>query len=260
MTRYYLDTTAQIERHAGDPERRKIVQDLLRGEKHATSSHVRREWKGIVEDCAVDVLNACKKAETIGDVFAQLGSGFFRKPGQRLRVLAILAGGDFPPSVDELEIRTRTFLRSEADALFCAGIDEVRDASVCSLSRERAAAQPNGRWSITTSCRKAECVCDHDEFVAANSAGLTEGAQALKASDDQKHRNMGTNTLKVLASEDPLVAKGANCHQGKGPGGDLTIALECGDDETLLTTDHSFDIICPALNKRHLRFAHTPEP
>jgi len=64
---------------------------------------------------------------------------------------------------------------------------------------------------------------------------------------------MGKKAREALESSDPLATKGKACHAANGLGGDICIALECGADETLLTTDASFDVICPAIGISHKR-------
>jgi hypothetical protein len=69
-------------------------------------------------------------------------------------------------------------------------------------------------------------------------------------SDDAK---MGKAALKALDDVNEGATKGKACHDYGGIGGDICIALECGADETLLTTDASFDLICPAIDVKHKR-------
>jgi hypothetical protein len=58
---------------------------------------------------------------------------------------------------------------------------------------------------------------------------------------------MGKKAQEVIEHPDPLFRTGQNCWGSKGLGGDISIALECAEDERLLTTDRSFDVICPAV-------------
>ena len=66
---------------------------------------------------------------------------------------------------------------------------------------------------------------------------------------------MGQLAISVLKR--PQDRKGKNCW---GKLGDVSIAVECARDEVLLTTDRSFDTICPALGLTHLRLAATTAP
>ena len=60
---------------------------------------------------------------------------------------------------------------------------------------------------------------------------------------------MGVNATNALADDaDESATKGKACHGANGIGGDICIALECGKDEVLLTTDRSFERICPAID------------
>lgn len=257
MTRYYLDTTAHLERHAGSAEVQREVARLLGDEEHATSTHVYREWKRIVDGGATDIVNALRSAEGMKDVYARLAQGRGRSPGQRLRVLSMLAGGE--STTETLGIRARTFLRVQSRALFEARLSDIRDGSACGLARE-VPRQREGRWELKTMCKKGECDCRQDEFLEEQQPRPDQAAAALDHSDARPaDRKMGRTATKILASGKPLDRKGKNCYGGT-LGGDISIALECAADETLLSTDESFGFICRALGLQHHRLSATPPP
>ncbi len=64
---------------------------------------------------------------------------------------------------------------------------------------------------------------------------------------------MGTNASEILDRMPTADSKGKACWGAAGLGGDICIALECAPEETLLTTDASFDLICPAVGINHHR-------
>jgi hypothetical protein len=76
-------------------------------------------------------------------------------------------------------------------------------------------------------------------------------AHALESSDRDADRKMGRKARLAIESQHTNSTKGVACHGAGGIGGDICIALECAEDETLITTDQSFDLICPAINRRH---------
>lgn len=257
MTRYYLDTTAHLERHAGNAGVRNTIRSLLGGGRHASSSHVYREWRRIVDAGAVDVLNVLTGATEMRDIYSSLAQGGGRSPGQRLRLLSMLSGGE--TSTETLGIRARTFLRSESKALFEAGLDDVRDGSECGLARE-VPRRKKGRWELKTLCKKAECQCRQDDFLEGRLADARSAASALDVDTARPHdRKTGKAALKILSSKPKLDRKGKNCWGGT-LGGDISIALECASNETLLTTDQSFELICPALGIQHHLLSPTPPP
>jgi hypothetical protein len=257
VTRYYLDTTAHLERHCGSAEVRREAAKLLDGERHATSTHVYREWKRIVDGAATDILNALRTSSEMRDVYARLAQGRGRSPGQRLRVLAMLAGGEL--TTDTLGIRARTFLRSQSRALFEASVDDVRNGSDCGLAKELPRLR-SGQWELKTTCKKTECECRQPDFLSDQSP---RGERAARALDDpgarEPDRKMGRTADKILRSGRPLDRKGKNCWGGT-LGGDISIALECGSDEVLLSTDESFNFICRALGLQQHRLSATPPP
>jgi hypothetical protein len=76
-------------------------------------------------------------------------------------------------------------------------------------------------------------------------------AIALESSDRDNDKKMGKKARLALANDHRDATKGAACHGLNGIGGDICIALECAEDETLITTDKSFDLICPAIGRKH---------
>jgi hypothetical protein len=64
---------------------------------------------------------------------------------------------------------------------------------------------------------------------------------------------MGKKATDILERMPTNDSKGKNCWGAGGLGGDISIALECAADETLVATDASFDLICPAIGIAHQR-------
>ncbi len=259
MTRYFLDTTVQIERHAGAAAQRQAVDSRLVGAQHATSLQVLREWKRIVDGTSVDVLNLVRDGvDDFRELFARLSQGWGREAGQRLRVLAMLAGQSPAVEIPVLAARAELFLRSESIALFMAGLDEVRDGGQCGLAREVPKLQPRGRLELTTSCKKTDCDCVQPAFLEDRKVSIAATADVL--ADDNSYEALAKNIRTVMGKPDHNDRKGKACWGGHGLGGDLSIALECRADETLLTTDRSFEVMAPALSLTVDRIAPTPGP
>lgn len=107
-------------------------------------------------------------------------------------------------------------------------------------------------------CKKTECVCVQPQLLEDKKDEVSTVAAALK--NNARFRQMGRLAEKVIASQDPLERKGKNCWGAGGVGGDISIALECASDETLLTTDASFDVIGRELGIDVKRIAATPPP
>ena len=119
MTRYYLDTSAHIERWSGEPALRKGIAELLVDEAHATSSHALREWKGIVEGGAADILNLLEESSDGMDIealLARLSQGMHRDASKALRVLSMLSAGGVIDA--NIETRARYMIRTGARKLF----------------------------------------------------------------------------------------------------------------------------------------------
>lgn len=162
LWRFFLDTSVHIERHAGSGEVRRTIRDLLDEEHHATSSHARREWKAAIEAATAEVLNAIDDSEDLRDLAARCGQGWGRRPGQRWRVISMLAGGRLD-DLDAMAIRTRTFIRSESQALFEHRV-EVRNGSDCGLAKERVMEEPSGRFLFAPSAGSVNANADRTDF------------------------------------------------------------------------------------------------
>ena len=90
-------------------------------------------------------------------------------------------------------------------------------------------------------CKKTEQICRQVEFIEErqDQAGRTAEALVKNSPPDRKRdRQMGETVLKGLKA--PADRKGVNCY---GRTGDVSIALECGGKETILTTDRSYEVI-----------------
>jgi hypothetical protein len=209
---------------------------------HSTSTHVLREWKRIVEGGCADVLNILRERPgDIAEVQAKLTAGFGGTPRQASRILIMVTGDG--PLDSTLEIRARRFLRFESKKLFNRSIDTVRDGSECGLVRNAAHQDENGRWTLVARCKKDDKICRQDDFLGGERSRAEAAAQALIASVERPADvKMGKQMLKML----PVARdrKGSNCYWKTG---DISIALECGVKEVILSSDRSFAAIAPAL-------------
>jgi hypothetical protein len=261
LARYFLDTTAHIERWAGDRSRQERVRGTLTEGSHVTSTHALREWKHIIEGATADVLNALAGgAGSLGELFAALSQGWGRSPGQRLRVLSMLAAGEDPLDAELVQIRAQALLRYKSLALFHHQVNEVRDSSQCGLARNCVVFHRGKRQLLNHDtgrdrCKKTDTICRQDDALGAKTTGLKRAADALSKSFEASHRSMA-KVAKAAVSKPPD-RKGKNCY---GSLGDISIALEVRGDEVVLTTDRSFEVMAPALGIAVERFNATSPP
>jgi hypothetical protein len=257
VTRHFLDTTALVERWTGDPDARQAVSDALGEEKHASSTHVRREWIRLVEGTTAEVLNAMADGEEdLGTIFARLSQGWGREAGQRLRILSMLAGGNRRVSTAELRLRARQVLRATSKEMFEHHLDEIRDGSECGLARNRVQPVRGGRLVLVDKCKRTDQICRQDRFIEEQSADWTSSSKGLIDHAERKtDRNMGQLGLEI--ADDPPLGKGKNCY---GRTGDISISIECAPTETLLTTDRSFEAIAKGRGISVHRFKGTSPP
>ena len=259
MTTYYLDTTALIELWAGDGDTRAEIASLLeRGDGHVTSSHVRREWKRIVDSTAADVLNAIADGVSdFTDLYARLGQGWGRDSGQRFRVLAILANQEESVDLITLKLRAEQLLRYRSKVMFDHHLDDVRDGSECGLARNEVKRGPDGRYRLVDTCKRTDEICRQRDFIEERRAlWRTASEGLLKHASRDGDRKMGRIGLEVLNEEDRR--KGKNCYARTG---DISISVECRPgEETLLTTDRSFEAIGKEVGAAVQTVAATPGP
>lgn len=151
-----------------------------------------------------------------------------------------------------IEMRARDFQRVRARAMFRTQIDTIRDGTQCEVARRRPHPSSKG-WQYRATCRKTEDICSQPDFLKRNIARARQAAKALTTSSRADDAKMGKQALQALEGIDSRATKGKACHGALGIGGDICIALECEPAEILLTTDASFDLICPALGLSHKR-------
>lgn len=257
MTDYYLDTTALIERWAGESSVRDTLLGLLKEGRHATSTHVKREWKGIVDGTAADVLNAIRDDEDdLGSVFARLAQGWGRQPGQRLRILAMLANQRPDSSLVELRLRAQQLLRCGSQQMLSHHVHEIRDGSECELAENEVKRGRDGRYSLVDRCKRTDQICRQDQYVQDGLATWEGASKGLVDHSDRKSdRDMGHLGLELVV--DASKRKGRNCY---GRTGDISISLECRESEVLLTTDKSFEAMAKGTGIKVKRVNATPPP
>ncbi len=250
--RFYLDTSAQVERLCGPDTTREAVLTLLTNGGHATSTQVRREWNSIMLGACARLLNALVEATDVRDLEARMNRGFGREPQQNWMATQLLVARD--PDLRRAGMRARQYLRFGADAAFEQGVTAIRDGTDCDVARRNAIQDPKtGDWHHNNMCKKTENICSQPEFFAEHRDRAKAAATALEGSPRPADRKMGKEANKLLANTPSQASKGKACWGGGGIGGDICIALECGSQETLIATDQSFDLICPAIEVEHRR-------
>ncbi len=246
----YADTTALFEYNAGTAASRIAARAALTPtDDVVTSDHVEREWKRILFTAIRDILEAAEGESSIGGIFKRLGGGFGREQAQRLLALALLCGPtDDETSVHELRIRAQRFLRGDIERLLNRTVGTVRRTSRCGLATQRPQLDSSGRWHMKTTCKIREGICVHEERIENDLVRWNLGADALVNSDSNSLKKMGKTAREMAAN--PRVRTGKNTY---GHTGDLAIALECKPGEALVTSDHSFDALAPAMSFQVLR-------
>jgi hypothetical protein len=199
----------------------------------------------------VSLRNALATSTDWTDVVRKLSLGYGRAAARAMQVTHWITGSD-TTDFRIVAKRLDDFQRIRARAMFKSGIGTVRDGTNCDVARRRPRLRA-GTWRYKPQCKKTDDICDQPAFLAARKERAERAAKALLASERKADRGMGENALTALRGGRPEATKGKACHADKGIGGDIAIALECEEEEVLLTTDESFDLICPALGLTHIR-------
>ncbi len=254
---YYFDTSAQLDRHCGEARIRRTLKKLATDAGGvSTSSQVEREWNRIVLGALAALSKALWTAEDYTDVVRALSKAYGRKASQRWQVLNVVTENK-TADLDEVAARLEDYRRIRARAMWRTGLREVRDGTKCEVARRRLE-HDGGRWAYRDTCRKIEEICEQPSFLEANRDRAEAAAEALLKSEREGDQKMGKKALNALADEDRRSTKGAACHGGGGIGGDICIALECDEQEVLVSTDASFDLICPALGLKNQNPLRSP--
>lgn len=240
-----------MERIGGRGEVRVRLANLLAEGGHSTSTQVLREWNRIVLAGLVRLRNVLPAANDRTDIVARMREGAFGRDGvRRWQVTEWVMGSDSDLKV--VEMRAAHYQRIRARAQFKMGIATVRDGTECGVAVRKPYVQ-GGTWRYDEMCKKSEDICVQPSFLEEHRTRALDAAKALEGSDRPGDRDMGVKAKKNLEDLDVRATKGKACHGGGGLGGDICIALECGADEVLLTTDASFELLCPALGLKYER-------
>jgi hypothetical protein len=244
--RFYFDTSAQFERIGGTTEAREQLEKLVKRGDHSTSTQVLREWNRIVLGTCVKLMNVLPRCRDRNDVVNRMRANAFgpRAIGRRWQVTEWIMSNE--ADLRLVEMRAKNYQRIRARVEFMAGVNTLRDGTDCEVARRKPYRHKNN-WKYDEQCKKTEDICVQPDFLAQKRDRAMAAAIALEASDRSDDREMGKKARKAIEDSNPRATKGKACHAAKGIGGDICIALECAEDEVLLTTDKSFELICPAL-------------
>lgn len=255
MTSYYLDTSVQIERWFGSAQSRERITEVLGADGEcSTSSHVRREWKHVVDQSAVDMLNVLTSDDPQDDL-PRLAQGHGRSANRRMLVLFNVMKNHRGAAWtrEELRARARQMVEFRSDEMFSEGITTVRDTSECGLARAEHFTAPGGHYGLKTTCRRDEDICRQPDAIEDDLDTWEAGAAAL--GHVKRYESMGEAGLK-MASKKPD-RKGKNCYEKTG---DLSVALGSAPGETIVTTDASFEVIGPAIGRQVRKLPPTAQP
>jgi hypothetical protein len=253
LPKYYLDTSAHMERVGGKTEIRDRLKAMLGREMHATSSQVLREWNRIVFVACTKLLKVLPTAKDRMDVVNAMKQGYGREAARNWQVTEWIMGPD--EDFRLIEKRADDYARVRARAYFRAATPTVRDGTDCAVAA-RVPYEVGRELRYKHTCEKDHEICRQPEFLSENLAKAKAAATALLGARRKGDRKMGEKALRALDALSNNGSKGKACWAGNGIGGDICIALECAPDETLLAVDESFDYLCPALELEHEKIRH----
>lgn len=238
----FVDTSALVSYYTAASDQRARVRDALDGEPTFSSEHVIREWRRLVAEAGDTILTAALQEPDLSTFYGRLQRrAFGRDASKRLALMAALVlPGETGTTIEDVIIQARSMLRGHHRTYEDRVIDEVRSRSSCPLAVGQIR-EENGSWKFDFMCRKSEDICGRIDHVENQLTRWDAGADALIESGVDSFLKMG-RTAKEF-HDDPRSAKGRNCW---GSTGDLSIALDC-EDEQLVTTDKIFGALGPAM-------------
>jgi hypothetical protein len=239
-----------MERIGGKREIRDRLKVMLGRGGHATSSQVQREFNRIVLTACTKLLKALPVAQDRMDVVNWMKQGYGREAARNWQITEMIMAEDV--DFRAVEKRAADYARVRARAEFRAITPTVRDGTECAIA-VRVPLEKHGALEYGSTCQKDAEICRQPEFLQENLDKVTAAAAALLNSKRKPDREMGKKALANLEKISANGTKGKACYASNGLGGDISIALECEPDETLLATDESFDLLCPALGLKHER-------
>jgi hypothetical protein len=200
------------------------------------------------------MLNTLVSSDPTDDL-PRLIQGHGREGNRRILVLFCMMkegkGKDW--TRDELRLRARHMLKFRSEEMFRGGLAAVHDSSDCGLAEKEVAPDQAGLYTLKTTCKKSEQICRQPDAIDEELDRWTSGAEKLRESSP--HESMGETGLKMASSRPER--KGRNCYEQTG---DLSIAVDCPPNATVLTTDQSFEVMRPGIERDVLKLPPTKPP
>ena len=249
----FLETTIQIERVVGFPERKESIQNRIACRCLKTSTFVLREFKERLLHKCILLLELVLRYERRADVETAI-SQMFSNTKILLQLWAQIQRETIGDGAydRELVIETlKSYIEGGLEKRFGKPSVKVSNSTDCEIAREEVCLE-HGFYVLNVYCNRRKVNCNLPTFIHKHGDAFKAMQRRITHAKSKNERDELSQIVAVYQeaknSNDFNRVKGQrNCNTLS----DATIALEAGDN-IIYTTDRDFEYICPVCNRRFI--------
>jgi hypothetical protein len=259
----FLDTTVQIDRFSGDPEKKvRIDRVISQSNRVLTSTYVKMEFRRRFIQDIVYLYNVITDADNLKDVFLRINK---LPPELRRKKEGCLASFcRFFSGTEEEEIKgpfgkgllekAEIYFRLEIEDSweeFDKEIDEIINETDCYHAKTGPVLTDGKYYNKMNQCKKTDLKCRIIDFFIKNKVlidKIYEKLSQMENLDDEQQK--AKKAIENFLKDNHNIADKKNCWNC----GDIIIALEAPIDAVLSTTNvKHFEPICSVIGKEYSR-------
>ena len=250
----FLETTIQIERVVGLPERKESIKNRIACRCLRTSTLVLREFKERLLHKCILLLELVLRYEHRADVETAI-SQMFSDTKILLQLWAQVQRETIGDEAydKELVIETlKSYIEGGLEKRFCIPSVEVSNETSCEIAPEEVRIE-HGFYVLNVYCNRRKVNCNLPAFIEKHEDAFEAMQSRIPNAKTKDERDELSKIVAVYQDaknrNDFNRVKGQrNCNALS----DATIALEA-ENAILYTTDRDFEYICPVCNRRFIR-------
>jgi len=250
----FLETTIQIERVVGFPERKESIKNRISRKCLRTSTLVLREFKERLLHKSILLLELVLRYERHADVETAI-SQMFSDTKILLQLWAQIQRETSGDGVYDraLVIRTlKSYIEGGLEKRFRNPSIEVSDDTGCEIAGEEVRVE-HGFYVLNVYCNRSRVNCNLPTFIKNHGEAFLAIQRRIpkakiKAEIDELSKIVVVYQAAQNRNDFNIVKGQRNCNALS----DATITLEAGD-AIIYTTDKDFEYICPVCNRKFIR-------
>ncbi len=247
----FLETTVQIERVVGLPERKESIKNRIARRGLRSSTLVLREFKERLLHKCILLLELVLRYEHRTDVETAM-SRMFSDTKILLQLWAQVQRETIGDGAYDRELIIETlksYIEGGLEKRFYRLSIQVSDDTACEIAREEVHIK-HGFYVLNVYCNREKVNCNLPAFTERHENAFLTMQRSIPNAQTKDERDELSQIVAVYQDaknhNDFNRVKGQrNCNALS----DATIALEAGD-AIIYTTDRDFEFICPACNRR----------